>query len=117
MKSFSIKLSVLVVFMCFNFFSSAQSNEPEVTRILFIFDGSNSMNGQWQQSSKIKVAKQLMFETMDELKGLENVEVGLRMYGHQTKIYPGQQDCNDTKLEVPLGKNNNDKIKLKINSL
>jgi len=75
------------------------------------------MNGQWQESSKIKVAKKLMYETMDELSEVENLEVGLRMYGHQTRIYPGQQDCNDTKLEVPFGKNNFDKIKNKINSL
>lgn len=117
MKLILNKLSVLVVFLCLVGFNFSQSNDPEITRILFIFDGSNSMNGQWQQSSKIKVAKKLMYETMDELSGLDNIEVALRMYGHQTKIYPGQQDCNDTKLEVPFGKNNYDKIKLKINSL
>lgn len=115
MKLFSKRLSVLIVFLCLGFSYLAQ--EVETTRILFIFDGSNSMNGQWQESSKIKVAKKLMKETMNELSGIENLEVGLRMYGHQTRIYPGQQDCNDTKLEVPFGKNNFDKIKTKINSL
>ncbi|MEN8928461.1 MAG: VWA domain-containing protein [Flavobacteriales bacterium] len=115
MKLFSKGFSVLVVFLCLSFSFLAQ--EVETTRILFIFDGSNSMNGQWQESSKIKVAKKLMKETMNELSGIENLEVGLRMYGHQTRIYPGQQDCNDTKLEVPFGKNNFDKIKNKINSL
>ncbi len=115
MKLFSNRLSVLIVFLCLSFSYLAQT--VETTRILFIFDGSNSMNGQWQESSKIKVAKKLMYETMDELSEVENLEVGLRMYGHQTRIYPGQQDCNDTKLEVPFGKNNFDKIKNKINSL
>lgn len=115
MKLFSKRLSVLMVFLCLSFSYLAQ--EVETTRILFIFDGSNSMNGQWQESSKIKVAKKLMYETMTELSKVENLEVGLRMYGHQTRIYPGQQDCNDTKLEVPFGKNNFDKIKNKINSL
>jgi Ca-activated chloride channel homolog len=110
---FSQKLSVLLVFLCLFFSSFSQ----ETTRILFIFDGSNSMNGQWQEETKIKVAKKLMFETMDELSKLDNIEVGLRMYGHQTKIYPGQQDCSDTKLEVPFGKNNFNRIKQKINSL
>lgn len=28
--------------------------------------------------------------------------MALRLYGHQSKIEPGKQDCNDTKLEVPL---------------
>ncbi len=117
MKLILTKLSVLVVFLCAMNSGFSQSDEPEVTRILFIFDGSNSMNGQWQEQSKIKVAKKLMYETMDELSKLDNIEVGLRMYGHQTKIYPGQQDCSDTKLEVPFGKNNFNKIKQKINSL
>ncbi|MGB1039798.1 MAG: vWA domain-containing protein [Flavobacteriales bacterium] len=118
MKLISTKILVLLVFLSASFCSFSQTTaKPQTTRILFIFDGSNSMNGQWQQSSKIKVAKKLMYETMDELSKLDNLQVGLRMYGHQTRIYPGQQDCNDTKLEVPFGENTFDKIKLKINSL
>lgn len=89
------------------------------TRVLFIFDGSNSMNAQWQSSSKIKIAKKLMKQTLDSLKGFDNVELALRMYGHQFKIYPGQQNCEDTKLEVPFapGDENIDKIKTRIRSL
>src|SRR5210317_1006672 len=115
MNAFSKKLSVFLVFLCVSFSSFAQT--AETNRILFIFDGSNSMNGQWQEQTKIKVAKKLMYETMDELSKLENIEVALRLYGHQTKLYPGQQDCNDTKLEVPFGRDNYDKVKMKINSL
>lgn len=113
MNLFSKKITFLLVFLCLLFSGYSQ----EKTRILFIFDGSNSMNGQWQEQTKIKVAKKLMYETMDELSNVDNLEVGLRMYGHQTKIFPGNQDCNDTKLEVPFGKNNFNKIKQKINSL
>lgn len=115
MKVFSKNLIVFLVFLCAGYSVFAQT--AEITRILFIFDGSNSMNGQWQEQTKIKVAKKLMYETMDELSKLDNIEVGLRLYGHQTKLYPGQQDCNDTKLEVPFGKDNYDKVKMKINSL
>jgi len=115
MNVFSKKLVVFLVFLCVGFSYFAQTTET--TRILFIFDGSNSMNGQWQEQTKIKVAKKLMYETMDELSKLDNIEVGLRLYGHQTKLYPGQQDCNDTKLEVPFGKDNYEKVKMKINSL
>ena len=95
------------------------NNDAETTRVLFIFDGSNSMNAQWQSSSKISIAKKLMKETLDSLKGVKNVELALRMYGHQFKIYPGQQNCDDTKLEVPFspGDANIDRIKTRIRSL
>src|SRR5581483_5215730 len=73
--------------------------KPELTRILFIFDDSQSMLGQWQSGSKIEVAKKLMGELLDSLKKAENLEVALRVYGHQ-KHYP-PQDCDDSKLEVP----------------
>lgn len=94
-------------------------DEPTKTRILFIFDGSNSMNAQWEKGTKIKVAKKLLTQTLDSLKGLENIEVGLRMYGHQTRIIPGHQDCSDTKLEVPLasGVANITRIQSKIRGL
>ena len=110
-------ITFLFAFLCVGISSFSQKNKKETTRILFIFDGSNSMNSVWQQSSKIKVAKKLMYETMEELSVIDNLEVGLRIYGHQTRIRPGQQDCSDTKLEVPFGKDNFTRIKSKINSL
>ena len=101
----------------FNSFLS-QENEGKI-RILFIFDGSNSMNAQWENSSKIAIAKKLMTQTIDSLKVLENVDLALRIYGHQTKIMPGKQDCSDTKLEVPFAssKDNYQNIVNKIRSL
>jgi Ca-activated chloride channel homolog len=105
----------LILFLSF----SLLAQKKETTRILFIFDGSNSMNAQWQTTSKIDIAKRLMTETLDSLKGIPNIEFALRMYGHQTQILPGQQDCEDTKLEVPFaeGDANIDKIKSKIRGL
>jgi Ca-activated chloride channel family protein len=77
------------------------------------------MNAQWENSSKIAIAKKLMTQTMDSLKVLENVDLALRIYGHQTKIMPGKQDCSDTKLEVPFAssKDNYQNIVNKIRSL
>ncbi len=111
-------LSILFTFLMFSCFF-LQDKETGTIRMLFIFDGSNSMNARWQKSSKIKIAKSLMTKTLDSLKYLDNVEVALRMYGHQTRIVPGQQDCSDTKLEVPFapGPENFDKIKNKIRGL
>ena len=111
-----ISIILLLVFSITSFYS--QNDEGKI-RILFIFDGSNSMNAQWENSSKISIAKKLMTQTMDSLKELENVELALRMYGHQTKIMPGKQDCSDTKLEVPFAssKDNYENIINKIRSL
>ena len=43
----------------------------------------------------------------------------MRIYGHQTRIVPGKQDCSDTKLEVPFAssKENYSKIITKIRGL
>jgi len=110
---------LIILFALTSTFAISQNDEIEKIRLLFIFDGSNSMNAQWEKSSKIRVAKKLMIQTLDSIKYLENVEVALRMYGHQTRIVPGHQDCSDTKLEVPfaLASENCDKIKSKIRGL
>lgn len=84
------------------------------TRILFIFDASNSMRGHWSDGSKIDIAKKILSATVDSLKEVENLELALRVYGHQSPITPTYQDCDDTKLEVPFGKSNHDQIKTTI---
>ena len=109
----------LFILFCFISNLLIGQNQQGKIRILFIFDGSNSMNAQWENSSKIMVAKKLMTQTMDSLRLLENVELALRIYGHQTRIAPGKQDCSDTKLEVPFAssKDNYDKIISQIRAL
>jgi len=71
-----------------------------------VFDASNSMNGKWEGATKIEHARRIFSQTMDELEGIPNLQVALRVYGHQSPITPTFQDCNDTKLEVPFGPNN-----------
>jgi Ca-activated chloride channel family protein len=75
------------------------------------------MNARWQTNSKIEVAQNLLIKTLDELDGKPNLQLGLRIYGHQSSIKDGAQDCNDTKLEVPLGNNNISWIKKEINGV
>ena len=77
------------------------------TRILFVFDASNSMNGYWAGERKIESATRLLSATLEEIYLFENLEIGLRVYGHQTKHVQGQQDCDDTELVVPIGSGNN----------
>jgi Ca-activated chloride channel homolog len=84
---------------------SQQKQEP-LTRMLFVFDASNSMNAFWGGKPRIDTARDLMLKSLKELEGKPNLELALRVYGHQTPIRPGEQDCDDTKLEVPFGPNN-----------
>jgi Ca-activated chloride channel homolog len=81
-----------------------KETKPPITNILFLFDGSGSMNAKWQTAPKIDVAKRLMRELLDSLRYIPNVQLALRVYGHQKPFPP--QDCDDTKLEVPFGKGN-----------
>jgi Ca-activated chloride channel family protein len=82
----------------------SQQEQP-LTRILFIFDASNSMNGVWEKQPKIKVATELLTSALDSLRNVEDLELALRVYGHE-KYYQKGQDCDDTKLLVPFGSDN-----------
>lgn len=89
----------------------------ELTRILFILDASNSMNAKWGDQTRIESAKELLAKAVDSLRGAENLEIALRVYGHQSPITATYQDCNDTKLEIPFGKDNYDRVKTRIRSI
>ncbi|HBF18455.1 MAG: von willebrand factor type a [Owenweeksia sp.] len=97
----------------------AQKEQEEVvlTRILFVFDGSQSMYARWQSGRKIDVAQQLMIKMLDSLESLDSrsFQLALRVYGHQKPVPP--QDCNDTRLEVPFGNKNIGRIKKVIRSI
>lgn len=85
------------------------NTEKEKTQILFIFDASQSMNGYWDKSKKIDIARKFLIRMVDSLECESNVDMALRVYGHQSVVPP--QDCNDTKLEVPFHANNAGKIR------
>ncbi|MCX6311675.1 MAG: VWA domain-containing protein, partial [Bacteroidetes bacterium] len=76
---------------------------PPLTRILFVFDASFSMYGTWQSGMKMDIAKRLFTSFLDSLKGVGNLEIGLRCFGHQHNLQP-TRDCQDTKLEVPIAR-------------
>jgi len=89
--------------------SQTQVNREHLTRILFIFDCSQSMAGLWQNEKKINVAREFLYQTIDSLEKIPNVQMALRVYGHQSPVPP--QDCSDTKLEVPFSPKNGKNIK------
>jgi len=86
--------------------------QPPDTRILFIFDASQSMAGTWQKESKISIARKVLIHIIDSLEQLPNVQMALRLYGHQHPVPP--QNCNDTRLEVPFAKDNAPLIRQKL---
>lgn len=97
--------------------SSFSFGQEQMTRILFILDASNSMNARWGAQTRIDAAKELLAKTVDDISDIPNLEIGLRVYGHQSPITATFQDCNDTKLEVPFGKDNFGQVKARIKSI
>ncbi len=110
---------LFIFFLTFSHIAAAQQPQrkpiPQLTRILFLFDASNSMYGQWQSGIKIDIAKKLFGELLDSIASIENLELALRVYGHQKVVSP--QDCDDTKLEVPFGKKNTAAIKKRLSEI
>lgn len=52
------------------------------TRMLFLLDGSGSMLTEMGNSNRWAVAVTLMNKMVDTLRTVENLEVGLRVFGH-----------------------------------
>jgi von Willebrand factor type A domain len=86
-------------------------------RILFLVDGSSSMLETWQTNQiRFKVAGKIIDQIVDSIyKVNPNVEFGLRVYGHQHTAQ--ENNCFDTKLEVPFGKSNATQLYLRMASL
>ncbi|MBK7966027.1 MAG: VWA domain-containing protein [Bacteroidetes bacterium] len=111
-----IVFSLLAFFMLSTSILMAQKKSPEQpTGILFLFDASQSMYARWETNTKYEVAKKMLGEMVDSLQGMQNLELAMRVYGH-TKKYP-PQDCDDTRLEVPFGKDNGFSIKKRLEEI
>lgn len=108
-----MKIVGLIIFTIFFSFSWAQTN----TRILFILDASNSMNLDWNEQTRMAAAKEVLSKSLENLRGVPDLELALRVYGHQSMVTNTYQDCQDTKLEVPFAASNIDAIKNKIRGL
>jgi len=110
--NYFLKVLLLIAgFALFTLISDAQTPQqklPEKTRILFLLDGSGSMLAKWENTYRITVAKKLLADFVDSLRSNTNLELALRIYGHQydQKL----KRCDDTKLEAPFAPNNHDRI-------
>lgn len=85
------------------------------TRILFLLDASGSMYATMDKDNRINVAKRILTKLMDSLERAKDVEVALRVYGHNSP--PSKHDCKDTKLEVPFSANNHGAIKKEVSKI
>jgi Ca-activated chloride channel family protein len=88
---------------------------PEKSRILFLLDGSGSMLAPWGPTLRINAAKRFLADLVDSLRVNKDLELGLRVYGHQ--FHRRFQRCDDTKLEVGFGKENHISIIQKLNQI
>lgn len=99
------------------FLSGLTWAQEDLTRILFVFDASNSMNQKWGRESRFITAKRILSNAIDSLEGVPDLELALRVYGHQSPVTSTYQDCADTKLEVPFAPNNHTAILNKIKTI
>jgi Ca-activated chloride channel homolog len=95
--------------------SKPKEKEPPLTRILFVFDASQSMFARWQSDMRINIARNLLIELLDSLSTVDNIQLALRVYGHQKRFPP--QDCDDSKLEIPFADGNIWRIKQRLHSI
>lgn len=111
-----MKRLIVILFVLGSATASVFAQEDqEKTRILFLLDASASMNGTWDKTTKWALSKSILAEIVDSIGTIENLELGLRVYGHQrNKPF---NDCTDTKLEVPFSKKSGPKIRYKLNDI
>lgn len=88
----------------------AEKNFAQTSRVLIVLDGSGSMKQKFQQQVKFELAGNILVSFIDSMERTNpKVEFALRVFGHQ---YPkAQNNCKDTKLEVPFTKKNSENIK------
>jgi Ca-activated chloride channel homolog len=110
-------LKKIIVIFAFLVLNQGYFGQEKLTRILFILDASNSMNANWGEQTRIQAAKELMIKAVDSLVGTPNLEIALRVYGHQSPITSTYQDCDDTKLEVPFAPDNFTKVRNRIRTI
>ena len=97
------KIAFLFIFIWGSQFTQAQiinAFEGRKTRILFLLDASGSMLAEMEDVNRWAVAVTLLSNMADSLRQVQDVEIGLRVFGHNKPN--SLRDCNDTKLEVPF---------------
>ncbi len=110
-------LAVCVIsLLSFSSFAQVQiQRPPEKTRLLFLLDASGSMFAEWEGAMRMDVAKQMLIGLVDSLRNDAQLELALRVYGHQ--YHRRFKNCQDTKLEVGFAAQNHNQIMGKLRGL
>ncbi len=93
---------------------NARAQEAKPVKILFLLDGSSSMLDDWQPGKqRFEVAGQLITAIVDSIQRVNpDVQFALRVFGHQYTVQ--QNNCFDTKLEVPYNRGNLNQIRARL---
>jgi Ca-activated chloride channel homolog len=99
----SLVLAVLWLAVGATDVAAAQGSDPEdPPALLLILDSSGSMQGAAGDGrTKLAAAKEALTTLVDDLP--EDVNVGLRVYGHRVANTDKARGCKDTELIVPVG--------------
>ncbi|HWB64520.1 MAG TPA: VWA domain-containing protein [Chitinophagales bacterium] len=107
LKIFLVCCLTSIVYSLFS--QQTQVYKPNISRILFVLDGSGSMKQTWDGKPKFEMAKELLFKLIDSVERKNpNVEFAVRVFGFQSPNY--DRNCKDSKLLIPFAKNNASKI-------
>lgn len=92
----------------------AQTIEEKHHRILLVLDASWSMNERFDSThTRYQAAAAFIIQLMDSIyKRNDEVEFGLRVYGHQYPVSTNQ--CYDTKSEVMFSRDNYEQMKMRL---
>lgn len=114
-----MRRALLILFMiAFGLKANAQiinAFEGRKTRILFLLDASGSMLAEMEESNRWSVAVTLLSRMVDSLRSVKDVELGLRVFGHNKPN--AMRDCHDTKLEVPFAPFNHKSFRKTLRSI
>jgi Ca-activated chloride channel family protein len=91
------------------------TNDTSAYRVLFILDASYSMDRRWENERLWDIATRTLKEFSVYLDHFHHAEMGLRVYGHNAPL--SLNDCRDTKLEVPIRKNQSKAIIRKLDEI
>lgn len=100
-----------LIFILLSFTLSA-AESPPLVRVLIVLDGSFSMKKSWAGGSKWDIARSAILSISDSLKAAGNVELGIRIFGHQ--FNESEKNCKDSKLEIPIGPINKNQLEQKL---
>lgn len=113
--AFERNMRPILLAACLLFSAGIFAQTQVKTRILIIFDASGSMTTPIEKWTRIQVAKRMAIKLIDSLSSFDNVELALRVYGHQKTV--DLKDCKDSRLEVAFAPNNTVIMKKRVNSL